>query len=285
MGDIRLVGSILGVMKKIFIVLGGLILLTVITLFVIGKQEDWATQSLVVKASIQSGVPSVVAKNTLGTPTVALSDFQSANCISKSESDAYKRIKVGVNETVKICIAPQILIDQTNKYIISTLGEEYFSRNINLIPSDTEQLLNRKDGNIYWSLVYADSRFMKELEQHMPIRFSFLIEDINHEVVNGRILPDCVHNESFCAIKVTEENALAIAKTAGLDSNDTAKFEYHIDLANKTGDGWAWYSTQIIPREKGKTCGASKTLETNISTGKTSDIAVERWDCMQVHSF
>ena len=223
----------------------------------------------------------------LPSSTIALSDFQPGGCIPGSLRENMQKISVGVSslgETAKDCVAPQAIIDQANKHISNLLGEKYFADNISFIPADTEQIFGRDDGRTYWGLTYTDNHFVKELGQAKPLRFSLAIDAQNYQINRGAPLPDCVRNKLLCIVKVMPEKALEIAKINGFD-NSSIKFEYHIDFAQKSGSGWAWYFTQTTPREKEKLCGTSKTLELNIVTEKMSDVIVGRADCLQLPSF
>jgi len=223
----------------------------------------------------------------LPSSTIALSDFQSGGCLTGSLRENMQKISVGVSSLggrAKDCVAPQVLIDQANKHISNLLGEKYFADNISFVPADTEQLFGRDDGHAYWGLTYADNRFVNELGQAKPLRFSLVIDAQNYQIKRGVPLPDCVRNKLLCVVKVIPEKALEIAKINGFDNN-SIKFEYHIDFAQKSGGGWAWYFTQTTPRGKGKLCGTSKTLELNIVTEKISEVMERRADCVQLPSF
>jgi hypothetical protein len=209
-------------------------------------------------------------------------------CLSQSKIAYLKRMGVntiGTSSTTKDalpCIAPEAIIEAANTYLISHLGQEYVSKYLIFRPNDT---VSMRDGTeaVFWSLVYNDTRFARELQWAKPLSIELKIYGQSTAITSD--LPDCAHRPLLCANTVTEAQALETARLNGLNTDASKKFTHYIGYAKHVAPGWAWYLRQSDPAKDlcgSKSKSVARTLEINVGTGEMSPIVMSPGDCLPI---
>lgn len=163
---------------------------------------------------------------------------------------------------------PESVVEAAKNYIISKVGEDYFSNNYKLL----SESWCWADGNINRCGISFDYLPLNQLyEQHQVVHVYIFKDDVR--VYGDSGIFDCLNKKELCEFNIKKEEALTIASSNGFDIN-SKDFEIKIATSSFKGYGqWVWRVTNYFHNIIGKNgCGTAKSMDIDLSAGGVSDI-------------
>lgn len=215
-------------------------------------------------------------------PRVEFRGFTQSGCWSEEVIELFKKENIGIRgidlETYKIpeeCYTPPTLIERANEYLIDRFGEAYFLENLVLDESSTRDgYLSDGEGNEWYTIVYEHITFAKLSPSGRGPQIGVRVSASDGAILPRRKeLPDCRNKPELCKMAIDTEQAIDIAEVNGV-SIDSEYFEsFSIRLADKTGEGWAWYFTESV--FEWFATSTETIVEINIASGNAVQTGVE----------
>ncbi len=134
--------------------------------------------------------------------------------------------------------APPSVISNAEQAIIAKVGEEFFELNFTYLP-DQSRIRTASEGEEYY-LVWHFRVFGKPyIENLVSMRVDAEGKNLRGDIISG--VPDCVADPGACEFAVDRQQAIELAKKAGLDKGIrpwTSRVEWR-STREKQGYVWA----------------------------------------------